>query len=164
MSPGAVTDVPTLDFDRRCDFQAYGAKCADGVWFTTAGRPTVTRSPATSGTQLIAWVYSMQKRESGGEWREFNRQQKRTGQIPAGQQEFQLTQFILGPMTGRLYGDWQLLLAIAWSDEAGNSLGSAAVYNDRAADFRCYAATAPEDSNKMSCDPMDGFLRLGPRR
>lgn len=147
--PGQVYMPPVFPFeDGR--FTTYGPF----LMFTTFDQPYVYRSPATSGEQLVAGIYLVQ-RWNGTQWYVASRQNTPMYTIAAGQQGVYLPRLWRAPGGNQLYnrGQFRVQLLVGWS-YSGGGLGNTVVSPNRLGDLRCRSMLRP-------CQATASWVRLG---
>src|SRR4051794_271336 len=136
--PGQVWMPPVYPFeDGR--FTTYGPF----LMFTTFDGAYVYRSPASSGEQLVAGIYLVQ-RWNGSQWYVAARQNTPMYTIAPGQRGVYLPRLWRAPGGTPLYnrGHFRVQLVVAWSDDSGG-LGNTTLTPNRIGDLRCQSMLRP---------------------
>lgn len=144
--PGSL-NLPYVRAYDEGQYTTYGPYLA----FSSA-RPTVYRSPATSGAQDVMGLYTIQ-RWNGSSWSNVTSQRTAAYRIPAGYSYVQLPGVSRAPSTQRGY--FRVVWVFAWADaRSGASLGSTSIVPAHSGDLRCATTARP-------CSASAGWVRIG---
>jgi hypothetical protein len=151
--PGQVS-VPTIrvyDQNNACAWINGAPVCVATLTLAGLGSPVAYRSPATTGTQLVAAVYTVQQWNGSG-WVNITTSGPFLGEISPTQSSIIFPAPFIQP--DAYQGYFRVHYTFAWFTQTGTMLGSTSVFPNLSSDFQCV-------TNYRLCQAYPGYFRTG---